>query len=63
MRITAERIGESVLVSVYDGHQAVKLMLPLHMATELGTILVAQACADSDGLDIPADLRPKSAGS
>lgn len=58
MKLTSERVGETVLITVEDCTCQITLVLNLAQATKLGTTLLAQSCLDDDGLEIPVDLRP-----
>ena len=57
MKITSERVGDTIVIEVCDGQREITLMLDLQVAEKLGTTLIAQACLASDGLDLPADLQ------
>lgn len=58
MKITSERIGETILITVETCHHHVTFVLDLAQATTLGTNLLAQACLDDDGLELPDEFRP-----
>lgn len=59
MKTVSERVGGIVLVSVSDCRREVTFPLDLATATKLGTALLALACRDDDGLELPEDLRLK----
>jgi len=58
MMITSERVGDSILITICACHKEITLVLDLAQATRLGTVLLAQACLDDDGLKLPEAFRP-----
>jgi hypothetical protein len=58
MMLTSERVGDSILITVAACQKEITLVLDLAQATRLGTVLLAQACHDDDGLELPEGFRP-----
>jgi hypothetical protein len=58
MIITSERVGDSILITIAACRKEITLVLDLAQATQLGTTLLAQACLDDDGLELPEAFRP-----
>jgi hypothetical protein len=58
MKITSERVGDSLLITVQDCRREITFVLDLAQATRLGTVLLAQTCLADDGLELPEAFRP-----
>jgi hypothetical protein len=59
MNITSERVGGTILLTAEDCKRQITIVISLAQATKLGTVLLAQACLDDDGLELPEALRLK----
>lgn len=58
VKITSERIGSSVLVTVEDCCREIAFLLPVDSAARFGSALLMQATRTDDGLELPKELRP-----
>lgn len=61
MKITTERVGDMILVTVEDCRRSVTFVMTLAQATTLGTGLLSQACLGDDGLELPEEFREGAA--
>jgi len=57
LSVTSERVGDSILITAAACRKEITLVLDLAQATRLGTVLLAQACNDDDGLELPEAFR------
>ncbi len=58
MKVTSERVGQTIVLELGDDRREITVILDIDVAAKLGTTLVAQTTMASDGLEIPAELRP-----
>lgn len=58
MKITTERVGDSVVLTLDDGGREITVLLETDTAATLGANLVMQSALDADVLDLPESFRP-----
>lgn len=59
MKITTERVGDSVLLTLENSRYDISTLLPVAMAAELaGNLLLQSSLITADGLELPESFRP-----